>query len=489
MPFVHRVTLLAALAALLTCPARAQHMGAIRWQPTLETAKRVAEQTNRLVLIHFWADWCAACRTMDREVFTRPEVCAAINAGFVPVRLHADHFPQTARTFGVSMIPADVIVTPQGKVLGQISNLSTARDVQRYIQQLNAIASSRQGPANPYASVSRPAQLENPPRPTAAGAVTHSYHSPPTQSAPQMAAATSQSRLSPTNPPYASPAPGGSPQQPPKTAPTDAASRYAPRQPQPRPQSGPAAGRPDGPPPTAPPGQPSRPPQAEWAGQPPRGIGPPAPISGQPVAPQIESASAGVAPLSRQPGRPAAGTNPTASADTGQPAGSLQGAGPPGWLVEHLPPGCPPLALDGYCPVTLNSQEKWVLGDPKWGAIHEGRTYLFVGPEAQKLFLAAPEQYAPVLACHDVVLAVDEQRRVLGQREFGVWYPDPRTGRVFLFSSEQTMLKFHANPKHYLDGLARITGKPVLAAGNQSLAPANSPNQSRRTDQSRQLLR
>jgi protein disulfide-isomerase len=152
--------------------------------------------------------------------------------------------------------------------------------------------------------------------------------------------------------------------------------------------------------------------------------------------------------------------------------GGGEAAAPRASLADQLPAGSPPLALAGFCPVTLTDQERWVEGDLRWGARHEGRTYLFAGPEQQRRFLASAARYAPVLSCQDVVLAVDESRSVEGQREFGVWFPDPERGRVFLFSSEETLAQFHRDSARYLDGLSRITGKPYqLGVRAQAYGP------------------
>ena len=61
----------AAATAILLLPVVTAAQQPLRWQPTLESAKRLAVQTDRLVLVHFWADWCQTCQIMDREVFKR----------------------------------------------------------------------------------------------------------------------------------------------------------------------------------------------------------------------------------------------------------------------------------------------------------------------------------------------------------------------------------------------------------------------------------
>jgi len=112
-----------------------------------------------------------------------------------------------------------------------------------------------------------------------------------------------------------------------------------------------------------------------------------------------------------------------------------------------LPPGNPPLALDGYCPVQLGETRRWVLGNRQWGARHLGRTYLFAGPEEQRRFLADPDRYAPVISGDDVVQAVDRGQSVAGRREHGVFYH----GRVFLFADEASLATFAKNPSRYAD--------------------------------------
>ncbi len=137
------------LVLVLSLPCGALGQQPIRWQPTLESAKRLAVQTDRLVLIHFWADWCQPCLKMEREVFTDPGVVAAIQTHYVPVKVNADYFPSTATQYGVTGLPTDVIITPQGQLIDKIQGAAVAGN---YIGQLQRVASGvKQGGRASYA--------------------------------------------------------------------------------------------------------------------------------------------------------------------------------------------------------------------------------------------------------------------------------------------------------------------------------------------------
>jgi thiol-disulfide isomerase/thioredoxin len=142
-------TLIAALLATLIAGqhglAWSQGTGpnSLAWQPTLEDAKRVAAQTNRLVLVHFWSPGCAPCLQLEQNVFSQPQVQQAIQARFVSVKLNADDWPTTVKAFGVTRLPTDLVITPGGQIVGRMLSPPTADS---YLQQLN-IAASGTGPA------------------------------------------------------------------------------------------------------------------------------------------------------------------------------------------------------------------------------------------------------------------------------------------------------------------------------------------------------
>jgi len=108
----------------------------------------------------------------------------------------------------------------------------------------------------------------------------------------------------------------------------------------------------------------------------------------------------------------------------------------------------PPVALDGFCPVELVGSENWAPGDPRWSAVHEGRTYLFSSEAHLRRFRTAPQQFAPALSGQDPVLAVDGNRRVPGQTDYCVTYK----GRLYMFSSSVTLTRFRKTPSRYTGG-------------------------------------
>ena len=368
----------------------------VHWQWNLDTAKQLAAQSNRLVLVHFWAEWCGPCQAMEHSVFSRPDVAAAMERDYVPCRLNLDQFPSTANQYGVTKIPTDVILTPQGRMVARFVG---AADVSQYLDRIGRVAATAHGDSSRVAAQIPGGPATGPAGPTpgpAADAASGEFcrTNAPLSTHPQ---------ISPVNPPYAG------------------QSHY------PELAQGPQA----------------------QAGLAPRGAQQPPPDAQAQFAAQTPMGSRGTA------GSPAGSQS---SSPPGQPGNALLGQASP--RVE-LPPGCPPLALDGYCPVQLTENERWVLGDRRWGVIHEGRTYLFAGPDEQNRFLADPTRYAPVFAGDDVVKLVDEGKRMPGNRLHGAWFH----GKVYLFVNEGSYQQFDKNPFRYvskLDAASATAQRPPL---------------------------
>ncbi|HEX4128733.1 MAG TPA: thioredoxin family protein [Pirellulales bacterium] len=160
-------------------------------------------------------------------------------------------------------------------------------------------------------------------------------------------------------------------------------------------------------------------------------------ITGQPASPvgdRYASMAASPAVPAQPAGPPPAAQAAASAAAPTHPASQAQ-----------LPPNSPSLGLEGFCPVMLVEQRKWVAGDVLWGAIHHGRTYLFASAEAQQRFLANPERYSPVQSGYDPVLALDEGQSVSGDRRYGVFFAD----HIYLFRDEESLKRFSQNPNRY----------------------------------------
>jgi YHS domain-containing protein len=147
---------------------------------------------------------------------------------------------------------------------------------------------------------------------------------------------------------------------------------------------------------------------------------------------------------------------------------NVKAAAPPIAQPPALPVENPPLGLEGYCPVQLihdlqNNNPQWTLGDRRWGATHRGRTYLFAGPEQQRLFLDDPDRFAPLLSGNDIVLAIDARQNVAGKRAHGVLF----SGRMYLFASEETLQRFSESPHRYAN--ESIQAMRAVPVGSRNL--------------------
>ena len=78
---------------------------------TPESYEKLTKQTEKPVLIDFWATWCGPCQKLGPEL----EALAAENDGIIVGKVDVDAYPQLAASLGVNTIPA-LFLFRNGKV-------------------------------------------------------------------------------------------------------------------------------------------------------------------------------------------------------------------------------------------------------------------------------------------------------------------------------------------------------------------------------------
>lgn len=410
-----------------------------RWARNLDEARTVAAQSNRLVLIHFGGKNCRPCRQLERDVFAQPGFGQSLTGDYVGVMIDAELYPATARQFQVESWPTDVIVTPDMQVVERIQSPMTVAGYTATMSQIagdfhqrqEAAATLYRQPTVSYGAV-RPA---TPPR----SAEMQAPAAPPAYVTNQATQANAATQVNPA--PQTAAAPAG--------APPAKRDRYADyyeqlgQQPAAPPMHDSVAQQQAAPPPVVtPPAQQDRY-QDYRATQQAAAPAPNYTVPSRPYAPPQTAWQRGSAPPSTVP--------PNAMQPSAAPANAELPRSRPVVTQEQLPPGSAPLSLDGYCPVALAEQQRWVPGDVRYGAQHEGRTYLFSTATEQQKFLQQPHRYAPVMAGNDPVLATDNGQLLSGHREHGLFV----NGRIYLFASEESLGQFERNRDRYVQSVNR----------------------------------
>ncbi len=354
---------------------------------------------------------------MEKTVFNEPGLGDSLATHFVPVKLNHDQHKQLATKYGVKFLPCDLVLTPQGEL---VDSMQSPRTADQYVAKLTQVA-----------VVHRPqygaSQVAAAPSGPAAGSAM-----PPQQSLPASNYSNQPASL------------GAGPVA---SAPVNGlvGDRYSNYQPAAEQVQGPSFGQEETPaagPAFTPPAAGAQPPSANYNSYSDDRYGNPANAAIPPYTPQAAPAN-----------EPVSADLNTADLNTVANVAPQQVP-----TSQQIPNGNPPLGLDGFCPVRLVDESlktgKWVRGDVRYGARHEGRTYLFAGPEEQQKFLASPDRYAPAMAGQDIVEYVETGRIIEGNRSFGVYYEGD--GRVYLFSSSTTRDKFENDANRYITMLRQV---------------------------------
>lgn len=106
-----------------------------------------------------------------------------------------------------------------------------------------------------------------------------------------------------------------------------------------------------------------------------------------------------------------------------------------------------PLALDGFCPVSMIVKAELIPGADVECVVYRGLRYHFASERERRMFLDAPNRFLPAEEGRCVVTFVEEGRWITGD----VAYPAIFGEHVFFFPSDSQRQKFLHDPERYVD--------------------------------------
>jgi len=109
----------------------------VPWAADFQTACGMAAEQHRMVLLHFFNDNCAPCVRLEQNVFNKQAVGEAVAQNYLAVKVHVGKNPQLAARYRIHQWPTDVFVTPSGL---EVFRTVSPQKPEEYIALLNQIA-------------------------------------------------------------------------------------------------------------------------------------------------------------------------------------------------------------------------------------------------------------------------------------------------------------------------------------------------------------
>ncbi|MBO0933377.1 thioredoxin family protein [Fibrella aquatilis] len=100
---------------------------------TFDDMLKQAKKENKLILLDFWATWCAPCHRLDRETFTDVPLGDYVNSKFVPYRVNIDDFSgmDLVEKYKVEAYPTMLVVDASGAEVRRLTGFFLPTYLQR----------------------------------------------------------------------------------------------------------------------------------------------------------------------------------------------------------------------------------------------------------------------------------------------------------------------------------------------------------------------
>lgn len=96
---------------------------------SLEDAKKLAKETNKLIFIDVYTSWCGPCKMMAKGPFKEEKVGKIFNEQFINLKIDAEKDadgPFVSRAYSVRAYPTMIFINGEGKLIKTVIGYQNA---------------------------------------------------------------------------------------------------------------------------------------------------------------------------------------------------------------------------------------------------------------------------------------------------------------------------------------------------------------------------
>lgn len=91
---------------------------------------------KKKVFLHFYAEWCSACKTMAENTFKDPGVVDFLNNNFIPIRVDVDRQRQTSNMYKVRALPDTWFISENIDIIGHRTGYISPEQLNKILKSL-----------------------------------------------------------------------------------------------------------------------------------------------------------------------------------------------------------------------------------------------------------------------------------------------------------------------------------------------------------------
>lgn len=91
----------------------------ISWTDDIKSAQKIANNSEKNIMLFFTGTWCSPCKIMKRQVFADDEVKKAIDVKIISLEINIDDPKSEAlvKQYNIGATPTTIFIDPSGKVI------------------------------------------------------------------------------------------------------------------------------------------------------------------------------------------------------------------------------------------------------------------------------------------------------------------------------------------------------------------------------------